>query len=92
MDHALSIAEIHDSEGLHRGPKKTKPRFVSEAGFRDKALGGDLLLHRLSDTTIGAAAFHFCVREGNRWDHCAMAAKETAGVAHERGLAWGDGT
>jgi hypothetical protein len=56
------------------------------------ALGGDLLLHRLSDTTIGAAAFHFCVREGNRWDHCAMAAKEAVGDALERVLTWGDGT
>ena len=61
--------------------RKSKTRSVSGAGFDNKALGGDLLLHRLSDTTIGAAAFHFCVREGNRWDHCAMAAKETAGVA-----------
>ena len=67
--------------------QKTKPRLDLSRGFEDKALGGDLLLHRLSDTTIGAAAFHFCVREGNRWDHCAMAAKETAGDAQLRVLA-----
>jgi hypothetical protein len=42
-----------------------------------KDLGDDLLSHGLSHTTIGAAAFHFRVRDGIGWYHSAMVAKET---------------
>ena len=42
-----------------------------------KNLGDDLLSHGLSHTTIGAAAFHFRVRDGIGWYHSAMVAKET---------------
>ena len=45
-------------------------------GFGDKAPGGDLLLHGLSHTTIGAGAFHCRVRDGIGWYHTAMAARE----------------
>ncbi len=45
-----------------------KPRDISKG-----RLDGDVLLsHNLSCTTIGAAAFHFRVRNGNGWGHCAM--------------------
>src|SRR5690606_41195024 len=39
-------------------------------------LGDDLLLHGLGHTTIGAAAFHFRVRDGIGWFHSAMVARE----------------
>jgi hypothetical protein len=32
-------------------------------------------------TTIGAAAFHFRVRDGIGWDHSAIAARERVGAA-----------
>ena len=38
--------------------KKNPPSF-EDGLFRYKAPGGDLLLHGLSHTTIGACAFHF---------------------------------
>lgn len=38
--------------------------------------GGDLLLHGLGRTTIGAGAFHFRVRDGIGWFHAAMAARK----------------
>ncbi len=37
--------------------------------------GSDLLSHGNSHTIIGAELFHFCVRDGNRWDQLAMAAR-----------------
>ena len=58
------------------GPEKEKGRFQMEPAFRDKAPGDDLLLHGLSHTTIGAAAFHFRVRDGIGWFHSAMVARE----------------
>ena len=42
----------------------------------DKDPGDDLLLHGLGHTTIGAAAFHFRVRDGIGWFHSAMVARE----------------
>ena len=45
-------------------------------GFRGKTPGDDLLLHGLGHTTIGAAAFHFRVRDGIGWFHSAMVARE----------------
>ena len=44
--------------------------------FRIKNPGDDLLLHGLGHTTIGAAAFHFRVRDGIGWFHSAMVARE----------------
>ena len=38
--------------------------------------GDDLLSHGLGHTTIGAAAFHFRVRDGIGWFHSAMVARE----------------
>ena len=35
-------------------------------------------------TTIGAAAFHFRVRDGIGWDHSAMAAREGVEAAQRR--------
>ena len=46
------------------------------SGLSGKAPGDDLLLHGLSHTTIGAAAFHFRVRDGIGWFHSAMVARE----------------
>ena len=37
-------------------------------------------------TTIGAAAFHFRVRDGIGWDHSAMAARERVEAARGAGL------
>ena len=48
----------------------------------DKALSDDLLLHGLSHTTIGAAAFHFRVRDGIGWFHSAMFAEQAVETAH----------
>ena len=48
-------------------------------GFGDKAPGDDLLLHGLSHTTIGAAAFHFRVRDGIGWFHSADFTRERDG-------------
>jgi hypothetical protein len=53
------------------------------AGFSVEAPGGDLLLHGLGHTTIGAGAFHFRVRDGIGWFHTAMAARDLARAAHE---------
>jgi hypothetical protein len=38
--------------------------------------GGDLLFHRLSDSTIGAVRFHGRVRDGIGWVTDAMATKQ----------------
>ena len=42
----------------------------------EEAPGGDLLLHGLSHTTIGAAVFHFRVRDGIGWCHSAFVTRE----------------
>ena len=44
-------------------------------------LSVDLLLHGLSHTTIGAAAFHFRVRDGIGWFHSAMFAEQSVETA-----------
>ena len=41
-----------------------------------KGPGDDLLLHGLSHTTIGAAVFHFRVRDGIGWYHSAVVTRE----------------
>lgn len=46
-----------------------------------KAPGDDLLSHGLSHTTIGAAAFHFRVRDGIGWFHSANFTRETVGAS-----------
>ena len=45
--------------------------------FRSNWVPGSVLLsHGECHTTIGATAFHFCVRHGYRWFHCAIAARQ----------------
>jgi hypothetical protein len=46
--------------------------------------GGDLLFHRLGDSTIGAVGFHVRVRDGIGWDTDAMATRQwsLAGTWH----------
>ena len=62
-----------------QNPKKNL-RSVCCGGFGE-APGDDLLLHGLSHTTIGAASFHFRVRDGIGWDHAAVIAEQPFGVA-----------
>ena len=50
--------------------------------FWGKDPGDDLLLHGLGHTTIGAAAFHFRVRDGIGWFHSANFTRETVGASH----------
>src|SRR5690606_21015640 len=59
--------------GVLSGQRKTP---AEGRGFWGKAPGDDLLLHGLGHTTIGAAAFHFRVRDGIGWFHSAMVARE----------------
>ena len=61
-----------------RTKKQTPPR---EAGFAEgRSLAVTYSCMRVH-TTIGAAAFHFRVRDGIGWDHSAMAAREGVGSA-----------
>ena len=55
--------------------RKEKPRSMS-CGVLGKDPGDDLLLHGLSHTTIGAAVFHFRVRDGIGWCHSAVVTRE----------------
>ena len=60
--------------------KKENP--VAQAtGFSGVNPGDDLLSHGLSHTTIGAAAFHFRVRDGIGWFHSANFTREAVGAA-----------
>src|SRR5690606_12317073 len=71
------------------GVAKEKPPPCGR-GFWDKAPGDDLLLHGWCHSTIGAAAFHFRVRDGIGWFHSAMVAREgVEGRACARRLTWG---
>ncbi len=63
--------------------QKEKPRCVS-SGVLGVNPGDDLLSHGLSHTTIGAAAFHFRVRDGIGWFHSANFTRETVGAARGR--------
>lgn len=58
---------------------KSKPPLREQRGFGDKNPGDDLLSHGLSHTTIGAAAFHFRVRDGIGWFHSANFTRERVG-------------
>ena len=60
---------------------KEKPRCVS-SGVLGINPGDDLLSHGLSHTTIGAAAFHFRVRDGIGWFHSANFTREAFGASH----------
>ena len=60
---------------------KEKPRCVS-SGVLGINPGDDLLSHGLSHTTIGAAAFHFRVRDGIGWFHSANFTREAFGESH----------
>ena len=60
---------------------KEKPRCVS-SGVLGINPGDDLLSHGLSHTTIGAAAFHFRVRDGIGWFHGANFTREAFGESH----------
>ena len=78
-------------EASTRAQQKAPPDFSGRAW--GKALSGDLLLHGLSHTTIGAAAFHFRVRDGIGWVHSAMFAEQAVETAHGcASLAYGLGT
>lgn len=61
--------------------KKENPA-AHAAGFSGVNPGDDLLSHGLSHTTIGAAAFHFRVRDGIGWFHSANFTREAFGVSH----------
>ena len=50
--------------------------------------GGDLLFHRLSDSTIGAVGFHVRVRDGIGWDTDAMATRQWSRRAVGRRACW----
>src|SRR5690606_14944946 len=63
---------------LFRWHTNKRPALDGRA-VRDEAPGDDLLSHGLSHTTIGAAAFHFRVRDGNGWYHSAMVARNKGG-------------
>ncbi len=73
--------------GFSRAIKNPRP---CGTGIRGKAPGDDLLSHGLSHTTIGAAAFHFRVRDGIGWFHSADFTRETVGVSP--GCVFGQGT
>lgn len=61
--------------------KKENPA-AQAAGFSGVNPGDDLLSHGLSHTTIGAAAFHFRVRDGIGWFHSANFTREAFGESH----------
>lgn len=61
--------------------KKENPA-AHAAGFSGVNPGDDLLSHGLSHTTIGAAAFHFRVRDGIGWFHSANFTREAFGESH----------
>src|SRR5690606_40457896 len=67
-------------------PQKQTPHRRPAGGLRDKAPGDDLLSHGLSHTTIGAAAFHFRVRDGIGWFHSADFTRERVGGSLSGGL------
>ena len=66
----IGVAAVH-----FRNPDSKKPdTFVS--GFSKEKFSNVLLSHGNSHTTIGATAFHFWVRNGVRWGHSAIVAKQ----------------
>jgi hypothetical protein len=60
--------------------RKTKRLPVREGVFRIKPLAVTYSCMEVH-TTIGAAAFHFRVRDGIGWDHSAIAARERVEAA-----------
>lgn len=60
--------------------QKANPRSVGCGDF-SKNPGDDLLSQGLSLTTIGAATFHFRVRDGIGWFHSAIFTRETVGAS-----------
>ena len=71
--------------------KKENPA-AHAAGFSGVNPGDDLLSHGLSHTTIGAAAFHFRVRDGIGWFHSANFTREAFGVSPQSVSLQGAGT
>src|SRR5690606_25674261 len=67
-------------QATSRTHKKQNPT-ASAAGFWGVNPGDDLLSHGLGHTTIGAAAFHFRVRDGIGWFHSAVFTRKTVGAA-----------
>lgn len=65
----------------HQIADKKKTPLHEQRGFRGKNPGDDLLSHGLGHTTIGAAAFHFRVRDGIGWFHSANFTRETVGAS-----------
>jgi hypothetical protein len=72
--------------------KKRKTPLHEQRGFRGINPGDDLLSHGLSHTTIGAAAFHFRVRDGIGWFHSANFTREAFGVSPQSVSLQGAGT
>lgn len=73
----LLLQVLMEAKCLH---KKQTPA-ARATGVWDKNPGDDLLSHGLGHTTIGAAAFHFRVRDGIGWFHSANFTRETVGVS-----------
>ena len=80
---------MSDTDPAVAGHRATKnPRRKTGVSF--EAPGSVLLLHGECQTTIGAGAFHFRVRDGIGWDHTAMAARESVRCAQTcASSAWG---
>ena len=61
-----------DSRSFHQ--EKNKPRQLRNwRGLMKKIPAATYSCGTYRPTTIGAAAFHFRVRNGTGWDHCALA-------------------
>ena len=65
--------------------KANTPTEIGEGVWRIKPLAVTYSCMQVH-TTIGAAAFHFRVRDGIGWDHSAMAAREGVEAAQKRQL------
>ena len=55
--------------------KTRKPVTYKSYGFRIRCLAVTYSHTSVRCTTIGVTAFHFCVRNGNRWFYSTMAAR-----------------
>jgi hypothetical protein len=62
---------------------KRTPDSFRNLGFITLAMSYSRTTYRC--TTIGAAAFHFRVRNGNGWDHCARITRRLAKLKLARG-------
>ena len=65
--------DFHPQACARTGAQKQKPAIMAGSNW---VFDSVLLSHGECHTTIGATAFHFCVRHGYRWFHCAIAARQ----------------